>query len=224
MWGGLATCGRLPIGLRTESRMPRLFFKQRTWPLREREGMPIRTRRPIGNRPQVGNPPHTGILRDFSTVLYSGGKTGDKNRSPVPRASSQDWIGNLRPLLSEVLENDRQDAHEDDTQHHLLEVAVDPRNSTQVVAGQRYREHPTQATKHIERNEARISHTPPPRHERRERSHDGYEFRVDKGLAAVPVIEVARPGDVLLLEQARIRAREYGRARAAAQQISALIP
>src|SRR5580658_57502 len=43
MWGGLPTCGRLSIGLRTARRTQ------------------IRTRRPIDNRPQVGNPPYNGI-------------------------------------------------------------------------------------------------------------------------------------------------------------------
>jgi hypothetical protein len=49
MWGGLPTCGQLPIGLRTERRMLE-YLEEHKWHW------------PIGNRAlldnQVGNPPH----------------------------------------------------------------------------------------------------------------------------------------------------------------------
>src|SRR5689334_5517051 len=94
-------------------------------------------------------------------------------------------------------ERNHDDCHNDD-----MEVALNRWNVSETIPGAAEKRDPCNPAADIRRKEAAVGHLPDAPDEGRERPQDRREPREDDGPAAIPVLEILRPHQVLLIDEA----------------------
>src|SRR5688572_20655184 len=114
------------------------------------------------------------------------------------------------PTRSPCLEADRQQRDQDHADDREPEVLLDDGRIAEEEAQKPEAPDPNDAAEDVEREKARIVHSPDAGDERRERAHDRHEAREHDGLAAVHLVEALRPQEMLSLQPPTVL-REHAR-------------
>src|SRR6185437_1842322 len=114
---------------------------------------------------------------------------------------------------SEPTNDPRQQREKHDGEYHRLDVPIDAWNvAAQEVADEQHTPDPPDAAEHVVERIAPVVHGRHTGHDRNEGPHDRHKSRNDHRLAAVPLVELVCPIEMLLVEEQRILTAEQTRA------------